>query len=350
MTVIGARPQFIKAAPVSKALLDNGVEEYLLHTGQHYDHGMSEIFFEELQLPEPDINLAIGSGSHGQQTGRMLEAIEQQLQAVQPDTLLVYGDTNSTLAGALAATKLHVPVAHIEAGLRSYNRKMPEEHNRVLTDHCSTHLFCPTQTAVNNLQKEGITENVHQVGDPMLDAVLHFLPIAKKVSTVLEDHGLTPGQYYLATIHRPSNVDEPSTLAPLIETLGNLPNPVLLPIHPRTQAKLNALPHSNHASLRITRPAGYLDMLQLIDNATAILTDSGGLQKEALFLQTPCITLREETEWTETLEDNANQLTGTDPAAIRRALDSIPERRTWPESAYFGDGTASTRTAQILAA
>ena len=349
LTVVGARPQFIKAAPLSKALRESGIQEILLHTGQHYDTGMSQIFFDELEIPPPDINLEIGSGPHGQQTGRMMETIEKELVQHKPDKVLVYGDTNSTLAGALAAAKLHIPVAHIEAGLRSFNRKMPEEHNRVLTDHCSSHLFCPTQTAVDNLAKEGITQNVHLVGDPMLDAALHFLPIAKQKSTTLEDNNLTPGQYFLATLHRPSNTDNPSILTTLLDTLDALPLPVLFPIHPRTQSKIQSLPLQTFCNISTIPPVGYLDMLQLLDNARALLTDSGGLQKEAFFLKTPCITLREETEWLETLENNANQLTGPNALKILQALNNLPHPSVFTANTTFGDGTSAKQTTQILA-
>ena len=348
LTVVGARPQFIKAAPVSKALKERGIREFLLHTGQHYDTTMSQVFFDELEIPAPEINLGIGSCSHGKQTGRMLEDIEIHLFEQKPDILLVYGDTNSTLAGALAAAKLHIPVAHIEAGLRSYNRKMPEEHNRVLTDHCSTHLFCPTQTAVDNLLREGITDNVHLVGDPMLDSTLHFLPIAKERSTILDVHGLTNGNYFLSTLHRPSNVDDPTTLLSLLEALDELPLHVILPIHPRTQSKIQHLPKQNFGNIRTIPPVGYLDMLQLLDNAKAILTDSGGLQKEALFLNTPCITLREETEWPETLVNSTNQLTGSNPFKIRLALDKLPESASFTANTHFGNGKSSVRTVDKL--
>jgi UDP-GlcNAc3NAcA epimerase len=350
LTVVGARPQFIKAAPVSKALKERGIREILLHTGQHYDTTMSQVFFDELEIPAPEINLGIGSCSHGKQTGRMLEDIEIHLLEQKPDILLVYGDTNSTLAGALAAAKLHIPVAHIEAGLRSYNRNMPEEHNRVLTDHCSTHLFCPTQTAVDNLRKEGITENVHLVGDPMLDAVLHFLPIAKEKSTILDELNLSPGEYFLTTLHRPSNVDDPNVLTSLVGCLGSLSLPVIFPIHPRTLQKIEALTIPQSNKLKIIPPVGYLDMLQLLDNAQALMTDSGGLQKEAIFLKTPCITLREETEWMETLLDNANQLTGSNPDKIQAALANLPNRSTFPINVSFGDGSSARQTTRILAA
>ena len=349
LTIVGARPQFIKAAPLSKALRSTSIQEILLHTGQHYDAEMSDIFFDELGIPTPDINLEIGSGPHGQQTGRMLEAIEKELVQHKPDKVLVYGDTNSTLAGALAAAKLNIPVAHIEAGLRSFNRKMPEEHNRVLTDHCSTFLFCPTPTAVDNLSNEGIIQNVHLVGDPMLDATLHYLPIAEQKSTALQEHNLDSGHYFLATLHRPSNVDDPKTLIHVLETFDELPLPVLFPVHPRTKAKIDELGKTYPNIVQVS-PVGYLDMLKLLKHAKALLTDSGGLQKEALFLKTPCITLREETEWLETLQDNANQLTGPNPEKIYQALDNLPHPSIFGDNTTFGDGTSAQQTAKILAA
>lgn len=349
LTIVGARPQFIKAAPLSRALREAGNQEILLHTGQHYDAAMSQIFFDELGIPTPDIHLAIGSGPHGQQTGRMLEAIEKEMVQQKPDKVLVYGDTNSTLAGALAAAKLNIPVAHIEAGLRSFNRKMPEEHNRVLTDHCSTFLFCPTQTAVDNLSNEGIIQNVHLVGDPMLDATLHYLPIAEQKSSVLRDHNLDSGQYFLATLHRPSNVDDPATLIHLLETFDQLSLPVLFPVHPRTKSKIDEL-NKIYPNIVQIHPVGYLDMLMLLNHAKALLTDSGGLQKEAHFLKTPCITLREETEWIETLENNANQLTGPNAPKILQALDNLPHPSVFNANTTFGDGSSALQTTQILAA
>jgi UDP-GlcNAc3NAcA epimerase len=349
VTIVGARPQFIKAAPLSKALRSTGIQEILLHTGQHYDAEMSDIFFDELGIPTPDINLEIGSGPHGQQTGRMLEAIEKELVQHKPDKVLVYGDTNSTLAGALAAAKLNIPVAHIEAGLRSFNTKMPEEHNRVLTDHCSTFLFCPTPTAVDNLSNEGIIQNVHLVGDPMLDATLHYLPIAEQNSTALKDHNLDSWHYFLATLHRPSNVDNPATLIHILETFDQLSLPVLFPVHPRTKAKIDQL-NKTYPNIIQIPPVGYLDMLKLLKHAKALLTDSGGLQKEALFLKTPCITLREETEWLETLVDNANQLTGPLPHKILQALAHLPHPSIFTANTTFGDGTSAEQTAKILAA
>lgn len=353
VSVLGARPQFIKATPVSRMLRAAGHTEILLHTGQHYDYGMSRIFFDELGIPEPDINLGVGSGSHGQQTGRMLMGVENILGAKKPDWTLVYGDTNSTLAGALAAVKLHVPVAHVEAGLRSYNREMPEEHNRVLTDHCADLLFCPTQTAVENLAKEGVNEGVHQIGDTMYDAVLQFLKVARKQSTILNDLGLDPKSYFLATVHRPYNTDNPGNLCNILAAFRGIEEPVVLPIHPRTRTRIEELDGALHLSegtsnLKMMEPVGYLDMLILEENARLILTDSGGLQKEAFFLGVPCVTLRPETEWVETVEAGWNVLAGADKDAILRGLTAIAKGRTTPAQ-IFGDGHAAERIVALLA-
>lgn len=313
ITIIGARPQFIKAAPVSKVLRESGHQEYLVHTGQHYDTNMSQVFFDELQIPEPDVNLGVGSGSHGWQTGQMLMALERVIQEVKPDWVLVYGDTNSTLAGALAAVKLHILIAHVEAGLRSFNREMPEEINRVLTDHCSDLLFCPTQTAVDNLAKEGITKGVHLVGDTMYDAVIQFSEIARSRSTILEKLGLGPKEYLLATIHRPYNTDNPENLHSILSAFTEIDEPIIFPVHPRTRQCLSDLKlKTDNLKLRLLEPVGYLDMLVLEKNAKAILTDSGGMQKEAYFLRVPCITLRTETEWVETVEAGWNVAVGAD--------------------------------------
>ena len=351
LTVVGARPQFIKAAPVSKTLRGAGHTEYLVHTGQHYDHGMSQIFFDELQIPAPDVNLAIGSGSHGQQTGEMLIRIEEVIQQEKPDSVLVYGDTNSTLAGALAAVKLHVPVAHVEAGLRSFNREMPEEHNRVLTDHCADLLFCPTQTAVDHLRSEGITENVHLVGDTMYDAVLQFGEIAKRRSVILETLGLAPKSYYLATVHRPYNADVPENLENILQAFGGLDKPVIFPIHPRTRSKIAELGlsdlQSSLSNLSLVEPVGYLDMMMLLQNSSLLLTDSGGMQKEAYFVAVPCVTLRPETEWVETVEAGWNVLVGADKINI--AATTV--EHTWPTDRpkpVFGDGDAAEKIGQRL--
>lgn len=364
VTVVGARPQFIKAAPMSEALRASGIIEYLLHTGQHYDAQMSQVFFNDLNLPTPAANLGIGSGSHAQQTAAMLVGIEQVLLAEQPDWVIVFGDTNSTLAGALAAIKLHIPVVHIEAGLRSYNRQMPEEHNRVLTDHCSDLLFCPTQTAVANLHQEGLNRGIYNVGDVMYDAILQNLARAAERTNVVGSLGLASQGYYLATLHRPVNVDDPTRLHQIMLALNELDRPVILPLHPRTQARLlspdESISHSHGQSIQILNskfqnltfipPQGYLDMLLLEQSAKAILTDSGGVQKEAYCLAVPCLTLRNETEWVETLRDGWNQLVLVDQpdlaGELQRAIHT-PPGTSLPEP-VFGDGTAAQQIAQIL--
>lgn len=349
LTVVGARPQFIKAAPVSNAIRAAGHREFLVHTGQHYDYGMSQIFFDELQIPQPAINLEIGSGSHGQQTGQMLMRLEKVIQAQQPDWVLVYGDTNSTLAGALAAVKLGTPVAHVEAGLRSFNRTMPEEHNRILTDHCADLLFCPTQTAVDLLAKEGVIQGVHLVGDTMFDAVQQFSEIAAQRSTILDTLNLTPRGYLLATIHRPYNTDEPENLRTILAAFAELDEPVIFPVHPRTRKKIAdlGLLEGSSAQVRMIEPVGYLDMLVLERNARLILTDSGGIQKEAFFFAVPCVTLRPETEWVETVETGWNVLVHADRAKIVAAV----KEHIWPADApphIFGDGHASERIVRTL--
>jgi UDP-N-acetylglucosamine 2-epimerase len=352
VSIVGARPQFIKAAPVSKVLYAAGHQEFMVHTGQHYDHDMSQIFFKELGLPEPDINLGVGSGSHGKQTGQMLIGIEEVLQAEKPDWMLVYGDTNSTLAGALAAVKLHIPLAHVEAGLRSFNRQMPEEHNRVLTDHCADLLFCPTQTAVDNLAREGLTNDVYWVGDTMYDAVLQFAEIARRRSAILRDLGLEPKEYLLATVHRPYNADDPQKLGEILKAFDECGEMVIFPVHPRTRARmaelnlLNGSPAKNH-KLRLIDPVGYLDMLMLEQNARLILTDSGGMQKEAYFFGVPCITLRPETEWVETVEARWNVLIDVESKRMVDAINDfdLPKEPPLP---IFGDGQAASKIVQHL--
>jgi len=315
-TIVGARPQFIKAAPVSRELRQQHTE-VLIHTGQHYDDTMSAIFFRELEIPTPDYNLGVGSGAHGQQTGAMLARIEEVLLAEQPDWMLVYGDTNSTLAGALAAAKLHIPVAHIEAGLRSFNRRMPEEINRVLTDHVSTLLFCPTQTAVDNLAAEGITQGAHLVGDVMHEALLWAAERARAQSIILEQLGLGEKGYLLATVHRAENTDDPARLRAILDAFAALDEPIVFPIHPRTQARIEALNlKSKIENLKSIPPVGYLDMVQLEQSARMILTDSGGIQKEAYWLGVPCVTLRDETEWVETVQTGWNVLVGAETERI----------------------------------
>jgi UDP-GlcNAc3NAcA epimerase len=346
LTVIGARPQFIKAWPISQALAGTGIEEFVVHTGQHYDESMSGRFFSELGLREPAINVGVGSGSHGAQTGKMLEAIESSIVAKRPDWVLVYGDTNSTLAGALAAAKLHVRVGHVEAGLRSFNRQMPEEINRVLTDHVSTELFCPSRAAIDNLAREGITAGVRLVGDVMFDALRHFSVIAGKRSTVVRDLGLAHENYYLATVHRAENTADPERLYKLIALLAELDRPVVLPLHPRTRTTLQQSDgRAFGPSLRIVEPVGYLDMLELTRHARTVLTDSGGLQKEAYWLGVRCLTLRNETEWVETLESGWNELTGTDPQRILAALARGPTGDAKP---HYGSGDAASRIVAAL--
>ena len=351
-TILGARPQFIKAMPVSRALRRAGHTEFIIHTGQHYDHGMSGIFFEELGLDPPYTNLGVGSGSHGQQTGETLMRIEKVLAELQPDWVLVYGDTNSTLAGALAAAQAHIPLAHVEAGLRSWNRSMPEELNRVLTDHCASRLFCPTETAVTNLRREGITGGVALTGDTMYDAVLLYSEMARLKSGILESLGLSKGEFHLATIHRAYNTDSVENLTQIVEALQQLDRPVIFPVHPRTRRRLQDCFGDAFAersgNMRMIEPLGYLDMLMLEQSARLILTDSGGIQKEAYFVRVPCITLRPETEWVETVESGWNVIAGTVPSAILAAA----ARTDWPQDqpvSCFGNDHSAEKIVKELA-
>lgn len=322
LTIIGARPQFIKSALVSRELRKVATE-VVVHTGQHYDANMSKVFFEELNIPKAEYNLGIGSGLHGEQTGNMLGGIETVLIKERPDIVLVYGDTNSTLAGALAAAKLHVPVAHVEAGLRSYNRCMPEEVNRIVTDHLSTALFAPTSTAVKNLRHEGIKKGVHLVGDVMYDAVLQNVQAAEAKSRILNRLAIRPKAYVLATVHRAENTDDARVLRNIVEAFCeiSLNEPLIWPVHPRTRKVLARLATRipKRTQLRLIEPVSYLEMLKLEKNARVILTDSGGVQKEARWFQVPCVTLREETEWVETVEAGWNTLAGTDRERIVKA-------------------------------
>jgi UDP-N-acetylglucosamine 2-epimerase len=360
LTVVGARPQFVKAAPVSRALAAQGIAEAMVHTGQHYDRQLSDVFFEELQLRKPDHHLGVGSATHGVQTARMLEGIEAILLAERCDWVLVYGDTNSTLAGALAAAKIGIPVAHVEAGLRSFNRAMPEEINRVVADHLSALLFCPTEASARNLATEGITRGVHHVGDVMYDSVLHCLRLAEQAPSPLAALGLSERGYCLATIHRPANTDDPERLRGLIELLAELDAPVVLPLHPRTSKALAAAGiAAARGAIRAIEPASYLQMLILERHAAAIITDSGGIQKEACFFGVPCITLRPETEWVETVECGWNTLVDADPDRFREAVARVrcwrhqgppfvPQTPLTPARDLFGDGHAAEAIAAIL--
>ena len=350
-TVVGARPQFVKAATFSRVVRKTeGIDELLIHTGQHYDANMSQVFFDELDLPRPDYYLGVGSLSHGAQTGRMMEKIEELLLRERPDCLLVYGDTNSTIAGALAAAKLHIKVGHVEAGLRSFDRRMPEEINRVLTDHISNWLFCPTQAAVDNLAAEGIIDadhvGVYQVGDVMYDALRHSRQLSRQRASLLVRLGLAPKGYYLATVHRAANTDDATRLKGILAAFGQLDAPVVLPLHPRTRKAMQVASLGAPANVRLIEPVGYLQMLQLEQDARAILTDSGGVQKEAYLLEVPCVTLREHTEWVETVEAGWNRLVGADTERIISAI------RDWAlpadHPAFYGDGHAAEKIVDIL--
>ena len=343
--VVGARPQFVKAAMVSRAWKKSG-REFFLHTGQHYSDNMSQLFFNELELPEPNINLEIGSGSHAEQTSGMLLGIDAYLESIQPDWVIVYGDTNSTLAGALTAAKREIPIAHVEAGLRSFNRSMPEEINRVIADHLSTLLFCPTDQAVANLKEEGITQGVHQVGDVMADALYVFADIARKKSTILDTLKLKQHEYALVTAHRSGNVDDKANLTAILKGLGKIKFPLVFPMHPRTKKMMAAFGLQAPANIKVIEPIGYLDMLMLEQNADCILTDSGGIQKEAYLLGVRCITLREETEWVETVDAGWNCLTGADSAAIKARFDDFHPVNKRPQ--IYGDGHAADKIIDVL--
>lgn len=352
VTIVGARPQFIKAAAVSRAIRNefaDRVTECLVHTGQHFDENMSKVFFDELDIPEPKYNLEISGGHHGAMTGRMLEAVEKVLLDEQPDWVLIYGDTNSTLSGALAATKLHIPVAHVEAGLRSFNMRMPEEVNRIISDRISTLLFCPTKTAVGNLAAEGITKGVSNVGDVMFDVALHYRQRAREQSRILDQLGLQDKGFVLTTCHRAENTDNPQRLAQIVEALVRLSNhfPVVLPIHPRTRRLLAESGMSERlGGVRITDPMPFIDMVALEQAAKVILTDSGGVQKEAFFYGVPCVTMRDETEWTETIAARWNVLVGADADKIVSAV--ISAREGSQGVAPYGSGKASADIVRAL--
>lgn len=347
-SILGVRPQFVKASVVSRELRKKH-EEILIHTGQHYDYQMNKVFFEQLNIPEPDYHLDIGSGTHGYQTGEMLKKIEEVLLKEKPDIVLTYGDTNSTLAGALAASKLQIKTAHVESGLRSFDRSMPEEVNRILTDHCSDILFCPTQNAVDNLRNEGITENVHLTGDVMADSLLYNREIAENKSTILNDLGLKSKGYLVATIHRASNTDNERNLKNIVDAFSELNETIIFPLHPRTEKFLKKYGFYERlkSSVILTQPLGFLEFIKLMTHAKMILTDSGGVQKEAYILKVPCITLRENTEWIETVDDGWNVLVGTDKEKIVNLVDEFtPSIKTYQNR--FGNGDACKRVCDIL--
>ena len=365
MSLVGARPQFMKLAPLARLIEDERFGQlfshFILHTGQHYDHGMSEVFFDELNIPTPNVNLGVGSGSHGAQTGEMLKQIEEVLQVQRPDLLIIFGDTNSTLAGALAAAKLHIPVAHVEAGLRSFNRTMPEEINRIVSDHTSELLLAPTPTAMDNLDKEGLGNRSVFTGDIMHDAVLYYGSQTVAAPAPLQHLKLTPGAYYLATIHRPVNTDDAHHLKQILLAFNAIAAekfPVVFPLHPRTANRIQQF-HPDwtpHRHLHLIDPQGYLHMMQLLRNCRLVFTDSGGLQKEAFFLQRPCITLRPQTEWIETLQAGANVLCPSDKTAILTELKHWEEQidtqnLNFSEAIYasYGKGDAAYQILMAIA-
>jgi UDP-GlcNAc3NAcA epimerase len=359
-TVVGARPQFVKAATLSRAIARHNaapgaiaVEERIVHTGQHYDANMSDVFFEELGIPKPAHHLGVGSGSHGKQTGRMLEEIEAILVAEKPDWMLVYGDTNSTLAGALAAAKLHVPIAHVEAGLRSFNRRMPEEVNRVMADHLSSLLLVPTAGAIANLAREGIEEGVVNVGDVMYDSVLHYRVQIERNPRALRALGLEDGGFYLATVHRAENTDSTGNLRGIFAAFGEIQkrHPVIVALHPRTRQFIDTHGIAVPRGVRLLEPVSYFDMIELEFAARMIFTDSGGVQKEAFFARRPCLTLREETEWVETTACNANRLCGASTSRILEGFALFDDGRLVPDfdARPYGDGNAAGRIVETLA-
>jgi UDP-GlcNAc3NAcA epimerase len=346
VTIVGARPQFIKAAAVSRKLREKH-EEILVHTGQHYDYEMSGIFFDGLDLPRPDVNLDVGSGSHGFQTGVMLQGIEDVLLEERPDYVLIYGDTNSTLAGALAASKLSVPVAHVEAGLRSFNRRMPEEINRVVADQLSDLLFCPSDAAVVNLGAEGISQNVFLVGDVMLDVLNWARPRASsRQAQLLNRFGLKEKAYLLATVHRSENTDEPARLLGILKALNLVEEPVIFPVHPRTRKVFQEIGFRPEPHVQWIDPVGYLDMVALVEGARRVLTDSGGLQKEAYWLGVPCLVLRNETEWVETVEAGWNVLVGSNLTRILDAVSYFSPPDIHPD--LYGDGHAALKCVERM--
>ena len=346
VSIVGARPQFIKAAAVSRQLRERH-KETLVHTGQHYDYQMSGVFFDGLEIPAPDVNLGVGSGPHGSQTGAMLKGIEEVLLGKRPDWVVIYGDTNSTLAGALAGAKLSVPIAHIEAGLRSFNRRMPEEINRVVADHVSDLLLCPSETAVRNLSAEGVLTGVHLVGDVMLDVLNWAKERAEaKRSDVLGRLGLKEQAYVLATVHRSENTDDVTRLSRILTALNGLPEPVVFPVHPRARRVIKETDWRPKRHVELIEPVGYIEMIALAGSARLIVTDSGGLQKEAYWLGVPCLTLREETEWVETVASGWNTLVGCDSERIVRAAQSLVPGGSHPP--LYGDGCSAARCVDLL--
>ncbi|APM40408.1 non-hydrolyzing UDP-N-acetylglucosamine 2-epimerase [Clostridium kluyveri] len=345
LTVVGARPQFIKASAVSN-VIRKCHEEILVHTGQHYDENMSQVFFEELNIPRPDYNLEVGSGNHGKQTGTMLIKLEDIYIKEKPDFVLVYGDTNSTLAGALCASKLLIPLAHVEAGLRSFNRKMPEEQNRVITDRLSNILFVPTDSAAENLKREGIKEGIYNVGDVMFDAILNFKKLAENKNEIIKELALQDKEYILTTIHRAENTNYIERLKNIVEALNECGKPVVLPLHPRTKKYMTDYGLKFNDNIKVIEPIGYLEMINLEMNSQKIVTDSGGVQKEAFFMKKPCITMRDETEWVETVENGWNIVVGTDKNKILDGImNFIPDKT---QKNIFGKGDAAIKILEVL--
>jgi UDP-GlcNAc3NAcA epimerase len=348
LTVIGARPQFIKAATISRVIKEQyagKIKEVIIHTGQHYDQNMSEIFFQEMQIPTPTHSLHIGGKSHGEMTGEMLIDLEKLMNLEKPDIVLVYGDTNSTLAGALAASKLHIPVAHVEAGMRAFNKRIPEEVNRVMTDHISTHFFCTTDEPANNLKAEGLGENIHVVGDVMYDAVLFYQKIMKPSANVLK----LPKDFYLVTIHRQENTDNEANLREIFAALTELAKekPVVLPIHPRTRKYLTNYGITVLEGINLIDPVGYFDMLYLLKQASLVLTDSGGLQKEAYYFNKPAVIMRDQTEWKDLVEKGVAKLTGADKNKILDAVKLLKQVTDFPKNLY-GDGRAAEQVVEVI--
>jgi len=352
LTVVGARPQFVKAATVSRELARRRTKEVIVHTGQHYDINMSDVFFSEMDIPRPDYHLNVSGLAHGAMTGQMMSRIEEVLMTEKPDCVLVYGDTNSTLAGALAAVKLHIPVAHVEAGLRSFNMEMPEEVNRILTDRISSMLYCPTQNAVDNLRLEGFVNfpaEIVMTGDVMYDAALYYREKATALNT-LERLNLSPSNYYLCTFHRAENTDNVDNLKQIVSALNELSESsmVIVPIHPRTKSVLDK--EKIRVAFRVIEPVGYFDMINLIRHSKLVLTDSGGLQKEAFFFQRPCVTMRDQTEWVELVSGGFNKLSGANARQILDAVKSFDSVQISDSELLYGSGDASQKIVEHLIA